>query len=292
MPGYYCSPHRMLQKLPLFSTQGRLARSVRHLTRCSRAGGALGQMNGTPRTTIPLRPLEKTEFGNETIGSTGVLESRVPKAMKGYSALVRGRVQCVPCGTGHPIRQCRIAVATAATQCELSTVAAVVMTPARYFSSAASGGGSGGQKPFHPPHSESQQSESPRGNEPDRFDPLRSSFFRTRSSADATEQARAGATSSAPSSSTFSASSSSSSPTSLQYFDLEDIDADRLTHDYWNTATDNEEDGYLDLFDNPYADFDRLSQTFLEEFAPDEWAGESAVYIDEADRALLDQEFV
>ncbi|KAG5497798.1 hypothetical protein GH5_02588 [Leishmania sp. Ghana 2012 LV757] len=64
------------------------------------------------------------------------------------------------------------------------------------------------------------------------------------------------------------------------FFDVQDVDADRLTHFYW----DSNEDA-----DTPY---DPLLDSLLGEGEADEWAGESLAFVDERDQSLLDGEYL
>ncbi|KAG5472250.1 hypothetical protein LSCM1_03649 [Leishmania martiniquensis] len=64
------------------------------------------------------------------------------------------------------------------------------------------------------------------------------------------------------------------------FFDVQDVDADRLTHFYW----DSNEDA-----NTPY---DPLLDSFLGEGEADEWAGESLAFVDERDQSLLDEEYL
>ncbi|GET90614.1 hypothetical protein, conserved [Leishmania tarentolae] len=65
------------------------------------------------------------------------------------------------------------------------------------------------------------------------------------------------------------------------FFDVQDVDADRLTHFYWDSNDDA---------DTPYgiASLDNL----LGEGEADEWAGESLAFVDERDQLLLDEEYL
>ncbi|CAJ1010478.1 hypothetical protein Q4I28_005792 [Leishmania naiffi] len=65
------------------------------------------------------------------------------------------------------------------------------------------------------------------------------------------------------------------------YFDVQDVDADRLTHFYWDSNDDA---------DTPYSDF--TLDNFFGEGEGDEWAGESLAFVDERDQPLLDEEYL
>ncbi|CBZ28708.1 conserved hypothetical protein [Leishmania mexicana MHOM/GT/2001/U1103] len=65
------------------------------------------------------------------------------------------------------------------------------------------------------------------------------------------------------------------------FFDVQDVDADRLTHFYWDSNDDA---------DTPY-DTVSLDRPFGEGEA-DEWAGESLAFVDERDQLLLGEEYL
>lgn len=65
------------------------------------------------------------------------------------------------------------------------------------------------------------------------------------------------------------------------FFDVQDVDADRLTHFYWDSN---------DNADTPYDPF--LLDSLLGEGEMDEWSGESLAYVDERDQQLLEEEYL
>ncbi|KAK7200629.1 hypothetical protein NESM_000119100 [Novymonas esmeraldas] len=66
------------------------------------------------------------------------------------------------------------------------------------------------------------------------------------------------------------------------FFDVQDVDADRLTHFYWDSSDDA---------DAPY-DVSWLVNGAGEGEAGDEWAGESLAFVDARDQPLLDDEYL
>ncbi|KAG5498541.1 hypothetical protein JKF63_02827 [Porcisia hertigi] len=68
---------------------------------------------------------------------------------------------------------------------------------------------------------------------------------------------------------------------SSTFFDVQDVDADRLTHFYWDSNDDA---------DTPY---DALSLgSFFGESEADEWPGDSLAFVDDRDHPLLDEEYL
>lgn len=65
------------------------------------------------------------------------------------------------------------------------------------------------------------------------------------------------------------------------FFDVQDVDADRLTHFYWDSN---------DNADSPYDT--ALLDSLLGEGEFDEWSGESLMFVDERDQPLLEEEYL
>jgi hypothetical protein len=74
---------------------------------------------------------------------------------------------------------------------------------------------------------------------------------------------------------------SNTEDTSNTFFDVQDVDADRLTHFYWDSNDDA---------DSPYDA--ALLDSLLGEGEADEWSGESPSFVDERDQQLLDVEYL
>ena len=65
------------------------------------------------------------------------------------------------------------------------------------------------------------------------------------------------------------------------FFDVQDVDADRLTHFYWDSNDDA---------DTPYDA--GLLDSWQGEGEMDEWSGESLRFVDKRDHPLLDEEYL
>ncbi|KPI89782.1 hypothetical protein ABL78_1162 [Leptomonas seymouri] len=68
---------------------------------------------------------------------------------------------------------------------------------------------------------------------------------------------------------------------SNHFFDVQDVNADRLTHFYWDSN---------DEADTPYDPL--LSDSLLGEGEMDEWLRESLMFVDERDLQLLEKEYL
>lgn len=77
------------------------------------------------------------------------------------------------------------------------------------------------------------------------------------------------------------ANDSNTEDVSHTFFDVQDVDADRLTHFYWDSN---------DNADTPYDTF--LLDSLLSEGYGDEWSRESLAFVDERDHQLLEDEYL
>ncbi|KPA83002.1 hypothetical protein ABB37_02735 [Leptomonas pyrrhocoris] len=74
---------------------------------------------------------------------------------------------------------------------------------------------------------------------------------------------------------------SNTEDSSNTFFDVQDVNADRLTHFYWDSN---------DEADTPYDA--SLWDSLLGEGELDEWSGESLTFVDERDHQLLEKEYL